>query len=58
MTNQSIPLDHGFQPEYEAGFAIGLGRNCWTVVSAGSTCMLVLIRWCFPAAFFTPRWLR
>ncbi|HEY9272101.1 hypothetical protein [Achromobacter sp.] len=42
-TNQFILLDHGFQPEYEAGFASSLARNGWTVASAGSRCVLVAL---------------
>lgn len=31
-----ILLAHGFQPEYEAGFANGLARNGWKVILIGS----------------------
>ncbi|MEW5967870.1 MAG: glycosyltransferase family 4 protein [Pseudomonadota bacterium] len=31
-----ILLAHGFQPEYEAGYANGLARNGWTVTLIGS----------------------
>ena len=36
-----ILLPHGFQPEYEAGFANGLARNGWSVVLIGSDMSLV-----------------
>ncbi len=42
-TNQFILLDHGFQPEYEAGFANSPARNGLAVASAGSGCMLVAL---------------
>ena len=31
-----ILLGHGFQPEYEVGFANGLARNGWSVTLIGS----------------------
>jgi glycosyltransferase involved in cell wall biosynthesis len=36
-----ILLPHGFQPEYEAGFANGLARNGWSVALIGSDMSLV-----------------
>lgn len=36
-----ILIPHGFQPEYEAGFANGIARNRWTVTLVGSDMSLV-----------------